>query len=252
MGKKSRSKAQRRQGDATQAGDESSSPEAQVIAAAQRMVDELQRWAEVVEEYYELRPWIELPEGMKELADRADPPSLLRQELTDLVEAWRIVQSDAPVAGEWPQAARKGGGTFRWHPPLQPRDILFSRQLVLDGTVTSTSGYLEHASANGSYYAREEQKRQDDLAAQCGKPTPKGQPCKSLPVYVPPEGFSAGVGCWRHISAADAERIAVIYDRAVEETRCFGCGAEPGTACRAHDADGGALPMVDGQWPKMR
>lgn len=73
-----------------------------------------------------------------------------------------------------------------------------------------------------------------------------------LPVYVPPAGFSAGVGCWRHIGAADAERVAQIYDRAIAETQCLGCGAEAGAACRENDANGRSLPMVDGQWPKMR
>lgn len=254
MGRNSRSKAERRQAQGAKAGEERQSPEARVLAATQRMLDEVQRWARVVEEAEESCLWVRLPEALEELADGAHPLSGLQHELAEMVEAWQIVQNDEPVAGEWPRAARKGGGTIRWKPPLRPGDILFSRRLVLEGRMSSTTGYRDQAHANGTYYARAEQDQQDDLSAECGRPTPKGAPCRSRSVYVPPAGFSAGVGCWRHISASDAERTAGIYDRVVGETSCPGCGAEAGTECRDSENDGDRRPFtpVDGQWPRMR
>lgn len=251
MEKDSQGEAQHRQVEATGTNFEQSSPEAHVLAATEQVAEDIQRWAAVVEKYDKSIPWQSLPEGSDNLFYYATDPEGLSDNVRELIKAWQIVHKDEPVAGEWPQAAEKGGKTIRWHPPLAPRQILYSRRLVIEGTVPSSCGYREHARANAAYYFERDQQRAAELSTQCGEPTVKGTPCKSLPVYVPPQGFSAGVGCGRHINEADAQRVARIYDQAVEGTPCRGCGAAAGISCLLN-SEAGRLSMVDGQWPHER
>lgn len=150
---------------------------------------------------------------------------------TTLVD--RILTDNAPVA---PRTAIGG----RWVEPLTPSELI---ELAAAASELDAP-YLVQLDTNQREDIQRRERLQETAEARCGR----NGGCSIRPVYMP--GDSPGPACWRHLTTGEGSAVEDVYDLAVAQHSCAGCGATPGAACELDEPS--RLNMVDGKWPLTR
>jgi hypothetical protein len=151
-------------------------------------------------------------------------------------EAQKIVQDDSPVA------PRDDRG-LEWAVPQTPEAIIVLAQLAESGDLD----YRSQLSLATTEKAAREAARDDALATQCGRPTATGAPCKTRPAYWPLRGYSGS--CARHLEQSEVTLLTEMYDRAIANVDCPGCGRAAGKTCSQEARD---IRTVDGRWATLK
>jgi hypothetical protein len=255
VGKKSRGKAERRRvaepdGQVVPAafGGPAAGRKRPIVTATSDLVAALEAYARVVDTNRELLEVVALPESLEFIARyaAADDPML---DLANLRNAWDVVDQDLPVAGAAPHSQMRAGESHRrWRGPLEPEELLYMAQIA----VPDAPGYRTQLRKNIAFFEARDRRLREDQEAACGRPTKGGSACGSLPIYAPGLGRHGGLGCWRHVSAAEKAAVERAYVQAITDHDCPGCIATAGRACHTGEDAAPYLRLVDGEWARVR
>ena len=160
----------------------------------------------------------------------------LLDEIQLFEQAQQIIQSESPVA------PRDDRG-LEWAGPQTPEAIIMYAQLAEPDDLD----YRTQLTLATTKSAAREAARDDSLTARCGRPTATGAPCKTRSAYWPLRGYSGS--CARHLEQAEATLLTEMYDRAVKNVDCPGCGRVAGKSCSQQAGD---LRAIDGRWPSLK
>lgn len=221
-------------------------PEHQVIDDTREFLGHLYTWIDRLDERGDFDT-VALPNSLQSIAHIGHDPDL-HIAWMGLNEAWRIVNTDAPVRGAVPHSpGRAQESPRRWHGPLTPREIM---ELAEDAPADAGS-YRANLAANAAFHAAQAARR---LELECGRRTASGHPCGNGTVFLPDHdgGAADGLPCWRHATPEETTRIAGIYDAAVRDHDCPGCDATAGRPCYTGPDGAAHLRLVDGEWSRTR
>lgn len=160
----------------------------------------------------------------------------LLDEIPLFEQALQIMQSESLVA------PRDDRG-LEWAGPQTPEAIIMYSQLAEPGDLD----YRTQLSLATTKNAVRKAARDDVLTARCGRPTATGAPCKTRSAYWPLRGYSGS--CARHLEQAEAALLTEMYDRAIANVDCPGCGRVAGKSCSQEARE---VRAIDGQWPSLK
>lgn len=256
MGKKARSRAQRRASTRPRQRATTASKPAEsraIVAAAAQLLDALDTYGRAVHEHREDLDVLALPDQFAICAEYALSGAAL-VDVQNLQLAWQIVDSNDPVLGALPHSLERTHESHRrWRGPLTPEELIRCADVDEDEDDPAHIGtYRQHLAANAEHFDAMDRARHSREELRCGRQTKSGTACGAHLVYMPiGEGsFDTNYPCRAHLTDDEHRAMTTVYTTAQQEHDCPGCEATAGRPCFAGEHHARRLKLVDGEWAR--